>query len=78
MPPKKKSNPISRYLAKIGAKGGRTTGPTKARDPEQSRLNQLKGVETKRRLKAAEREAAAAAQATEQPQQPPPAAEAAD
>jgi len=77
MPPKKKSNPISRYLAKIGAKGGRTTGPTKFRDPEQMRLNQLKGVETKRRLKA-EREAAAAAQATEQPQQPPPAAEAAD
>lgn len=43
---------ISRYMAKLGRKGGKTTGPTKARDPEQmsqaakKRWSKAKGAET--------------------------------
>lgn len=37
MPKKKISKQISRYMSKIGKKGGMKTGPTKARSPEQAR-----------------------------------------
>lgn len=38
MPPKKKSNPVSLYLSKIGQKGGKAgKGPVKARSSEQAR-----------------------------------------
>ncbi|HBJ87519.1 MAG TPA: hypothetical protein DDZ88_27410 [Verrucomicrobiales bacterium] len=38
MPPKKKSSPVSRYLSKIGKKGGMTgKGAAKARSSEQAR-----------------------------------------
>lgn len=38
MPPRKKSNPVSRYLSKIGRKGGMAgTGQSKARTSEQAR-----------------------------------------
>jgi general stress protein YciG len=30
----KRKSAISKYLSKIGKKGGQKTGPTKARDPE--------------------------------------------
>ena len=30
----KRKSAISKYLAEIGSKGGKTTGPTKARDPK--------------------------------------------
>lgn len=48
MPPKKKSNPLSKYFAKIGAKGGSKTGPTKARDPEKMKEASRKAHEAKR------------------------------
>ncbi len=38
MPSPKKSNPVSRYLSKIGKKGGMAgTGKAKARSSEQAR-----------------------------------------
>ena len=37
MPQKKISKEVSRYMSKIGKKGGLTTGPTKARSSEQAR-----------------------------------------
>lgn len=38
MPPPKKSNPVSRYLSKIGKKGGMAgKGKAKARSSEQAR-----------------------------------------
>ncbi len=38
MPPKKKSNPVSAYLSKIGSKGGKAgKGAAKARSSEQAR-----------------------------------------
>lgn len=34
---KKKRDPVSAYLAKIGRKGGQVKGPSKARDSEKMR-----------------------------------------
>jgi general stress protein YciG len=50
MPPSKKQV-ISQYMSSLGKKGGRTKGPSKARDPEKMRQAALKGWEKRRQDK---------------------------
>lgn len=45
---------ISRYMAKLGSKGGRKTGPSKARDPEKMRQASKKRWDKARAEKQAE------------------------
>jgi len=40
---------IKQYLATIGGKGGKATGPRKARPPEHYRAAQLKGAAARKR-----------------------------
>ena len=55
MPKKKISNPVSRYLSKIGQKGGKAgKGPAKARSSEQARAAVNKRWEKARKAKAEE------------------------
>lgn len=55
MPPKKKSNPVSLYLSKIGQKGGKAgKGAAKARSSEQARAAVNKRWEKKREAEAEE------------------------
>lgn len=49
-----KKTVISRYMAKLGSKGGRKTGPTKARDPETMRQASKKRWDKARAAKDAE------------------------
>lgn len=53
--PKKKSNPISKYLSQIGKKGGQSgTGEAKARSPEQAKKANAASHEAKRRKREAQ------------------------
>lgn len=57
MPAKKKNNPVSRYLSKIGKKGGMTgKGAAKARSSEQARAAVNARWENARKAKADEAE----------------------